>query len=88
MRPCFHLVIKTASGQATTLFSSAGTRQQMQKEKSGYGVGSHLQRDSKGFRPIVKTTEIEMKSRNKMSGGSEEDIDIEVLPKDRFGYAL
>lgn len=49
----------------------------------GYGTGE-VDRGSKGFRQIVRTTEIEMETRNRTVG----DDDIEVLPRERFGRAV
>jgi len=62
MRPCFHLFFKSASSHASGFFST--------RKSASYGDGleSGTDRNSKGFRQIVRTTEIEMETRNRTVG--------------------
>jgi hypothetical protein len=63
MRPCFHLLFTSASSHASGFFST-------RKSGTSYGDGleSGPDRNSKGFRQIVRTTEIEMETRNRTVG--------------------
>lgn len=73
MRPCFHLVFTTVSASTSTFFST---------KKSGSSYVVESERGSKGFKQIVRTTEIEMETRNRTKG----DDEIEIMPRERdFG---
>lgn len=65
MRPCFHLLFTSASSHASGFFS---TRKSATLSSYGGGVESGPDRNSKGFRQIVRTTEIEMETRNRTVG--------------------
>jgi len=75
MRPCFHLLFTATTQRTSGLFSTRKTAD------SGYGLGSGAHnKNSKGFRQILRTTEIEMESRNRTT-----EDDIEVMPVEGFG---
>ncbi|TVY83044.1 hypothetical protein LSUE1_G003660 [Lachnellula suecica] len=75
MRPCLHLSFQTVSGHTSTFFSS--------RKSSGYVWEETGGDRGKGFRQIVRTTEIEMERRNRMVEEGEE------MPRERiFGAAI
>ena len=80
MRPGFHMVFTTVSGRTSTLFS---TKKSSGITSGSYGLERDRDRDSKGFKQIVRTTEIEMETRNRTPAD-----EIEVLPRERFGHAF
>jgi hypothetical protein len=79
MRPCFHMVFTTVSGRTSTLFSTKKSSSGVTSES--YGVEGD--RGSKGFKQIVRTTEIEMNTRNRTT-----EDEIEVLPREIFGHGF